>query len=72
MAKMTRAFCHLVLLVTTSVDESPKELSLIEVSPELKLSQENPPQNLLAVLAAQEEKFKLAEEIYPLCGSTNV
>ena len=72
MAKMKRAFCHLVLFVTTSVDENPKELSLTEASPELKLSQENLLQNLLAVLAVQEEKFKLAEEIYLLCGSTNV
>lgn len=69
---MTWAFCHLGLFVTTSVGESSKELSLIEASLELKLSQENLPQNLLAVLATQEKKFKLAEEIYLLCGSTNV
>lgn len=72
MAKMTRAFCHLVFFVTTSEDESPKELPLIEASPELELSQENLQQNLLAALAAQEKKFKLAEEIHLLCGSTNL
>lgn len=38
MAKMIRAICHLVLFVPACVDESPKGLSIIEASPELKLS----------------------------------
>lgn len=71
MAK-TRAFCDSVLFFTTAVDEGPRELSLMGGSPELKQSQENLPPTFLPVIAAQEEKLKLVEEILLLCGSTNV
>lgn len=68
----TRAFCGSVLFFSAAVDEGPRELSLMGSSPELKQSQENLPPTFLPVIAAQEEKFKLVEEILLLCGSTNV
>lgn len=61
-----------MLCFTTAVDEGPRELSLMGSSPELKQSQENLPPTFLPVIAAQEEKLKLVEEILLLCGSTNV